>query len=159
MNSSGKKILSLTVALSLFLPISGSTKRNKNDRVYHDFTIVKGSIKYSKGTIYIGSRFYLSRLKDVEEDDILVIDSRKSVDPDVRIKDSYKVTNPETREEIIDALLEYEDKFPTNWERSRITLIREWYAHNVMYRLGQEHGSTKDVDFNNDDEITYTLRK
>lgn len=159
MNSTGKKVLSLSVALAMFLPISGSTNKKTSDRVYKNFKIVKGSIEYSKGTIYIGSRYYLKHLKDVKDEDILVIDARKDADPDLRVIDSYKVTNIDTREEIIDALLEYEDKYPTDWDRTRPSLIREWTVHNIYYRLGLKLESTTDVDFNNDDEKTYRLRK
>ena len=61
------------------------------------------------------------------------------------------------REEIIENLLYYEELYPTEWDRSKNSLVREWEAHNAMYWIGYKHGSTTDVDFNNGDEKTYRI--
>ena len=158
MNSTGKKILSISVGTILLLPLSGSKPRKMSERVYYNFVINKGSIKYSGGTIYIGPKWKLDKI-DKEEGDILVIDFRRDNDPDLRVIDSYKIYNADTREEIIDALLAYEEKYPTKWERTRASLIREWFAHNVMHFFNYKLDSTTDVDFNNADEYQYRLRK
>ncbi len=62
-------------------------------------------------------------------------------------------------EEIVESLLLQEEEYPSQWERTKNSMIREWLAHNAMHLFGYEIDRTKSVDFNNDDEKTYRIRK
>ena len=124
-----------------------------------DIKIEKNKIEYNSGTIYIGDKDYLDTIKSLGPNDVLVLDTRFSKDPNLKIIDSYKITNPVIREEIIDSLLMLESMEDTPWERSKVSLLREWYAHNLLYDVSVEKHRTADVDLNNNDEKTYRIRK
>ena len=101
----------------------------------------------------------LDTIKNLGPNDVLVLDKRFSKDPNLKIIDSYKITNPVIREEIIDSLLMLESMEDTPWERSKVSLLREWYVHNILYDFSVETHRTTDVDLNNNDEKTYRIRK
>ena len=143
--------------LILLFSLSSSNLRKK--RLLNDIKITKHKIEYDSGTIYIGSERYLSTLKKTNPYDILVIDNRNDVDPNLRILDLYRIKDPDRREDIIEALLSYEKKYNSDWERSKTTLEREWFIHNLMYELGYKTHRTHDVDLNNGDEKTYSIRR
>lgn len=61
----------------------------------------------------------------------------------LHIKDSYKIKDPKEKEEVILHLLELEP----DYERRNVpSLIREWKAHNILYKWGMFKDSTRDVD-------------
>ncbi len=124
-----------------------------------DIKIENNKIEYNSGTIYIGDKDYLDTIKSLGPNDVLVLDKRFDKDPNLKIIDSYKITNPVIREEIIDSLLMLESMEDTPWERSKVSLLREWYAHNILYDFSVETHRTTDVDLNNNDEKTYRIRK
>lgn len=143
--------------LVLLFSLSSSTLKKKKPQDL--LKITKNKIEYNSGTIYIGDERYLKKIKELNPYDVLVIDDREAEDPNLRILDSCKIKDPEIREEIIDALLAYERKYESDWDRSRATLIREWYIHNLMYEFGYKTHRTSDVDLNNADEKTYSIRR
>ena len=151
-----RRILAVGAAVSILFCIQGSNKRN-TDIHRHGFVIKRGSVEYSGGTIIIGSQYKIDHIKETKEGDILVIDDRHSKDPDFKIVNSSKIKNFDIREEVIDALLCYEEKFPTKWERTKDSMMNEWIAHNVMSIFNYRPDRTNDVDFNNADEKTYKL--
>ena len=155
MNKRGRRALalSLTIFLIGYLHVYRVAKRKPTR-----FVINKGNITYSLGTIYIGNKKYIESLSDVGTHDVLVIDERRSEDPNLKIIDSYKVVRPSVRNEIIDALLYYEEKYPSKWDRSKPSLVNEWDAHNIMHFFGVRTDRTTDCDFNNADEKAYTLK-
>lgn len=150
-----KNLVIFSSLVTLLFVITGSSIKRKKK----DIKIDNNKIEYNSGTIYIGDEEYLNTIKDLGINDVLVLDKRFDKDPNIKIIDSYKITNPEIREEIIDSLLLYEKMDDTPWERSRVSLIREWYAHNLLYDVSVEKHRTKDVDLNNNDEKTYRIRK
>ncbi len=111
--------------------------------------------RYSKGKIYIGSKKYLSNLKNVNEDDILVEDLRDTENPDFKIHNSYLITDRNIRNEILVVLCEYEKCYPSNWDRTIESMRLEWLAHNLSYIFNYEQHRTMDVDLDNNDEIYY----
>lgn len=111
---------------------------------------------YSNGSVYIGNEKYLESLKELDEDnDVLVLDGRDSDDPYMRILNSYVVDDEKQMKEIIALLCEYEKMYPSSWERMEDTLYREWVVHNICYFIHYETNRTTDVDFNNADESLY----
>jgi hypothetical protein len=151
-----KRIRNLVIfssVITLLFVTGYSLKRKKKD-----IKIEKNKIEYNSGTIYIGDDDYLDTIKTLGPNDVLVLDKRYDKDPNLKIYGSYKITNPEIREEIIDALLKLESMEDTPWERSKVSLLREWYAHNLLYDVSVETHRTADVDLNNNDEKTYRIR-
>ena len=111
---------------------------------------------YSDGLIYIGDKYYLDHLDSLSEGDILVEDLRnKKSDPDLKVIDSYKVTDKDKRNEILEVLCEYEECYPSDWDRSIESMRLEWFAHNLSYDFDFARDRSTDVDLDNDDEEKY----
>ena len=153
------KRLTIFSSMITLLFVLNSSTLDKKSHFRLSTKVYKDKIEYSKGTIYIGNKEYLDSINDLKQYDVLVLDNRDLKDPDMRIYDSYKITNASIREEIIEGLLLYEEVYPSNWERTKDSSMREWTAHNLMYQLGYKVHRTMDVDLNNADELTYSLRK
>ena len=143
----------------LFLLNSSSVMKKNKDYFRNRIKVSKNKIEYSLGTIYIGSEKYLEKIDNLNEFDILALDERNAKDPNIKVYNSFMITNADTREEIIESLLYYEEMYPSEWNRTKNSLLREWYAHNIMHDLGYKLNRTTDVDLNNADEMTYRIRK
>ena len=124
------------------------------EEVGHEFA------KYSEGKVFIGTKRELIGLIDeIGENDIVVIDQRRNnSDPNMRIVDSYKVKDKEIRNEILEIICKYEEKYPTVWDRTIETMRLEWYMHNVSFLLNHQIDRTGDVDLDNDDEEYYNIK-
>jgi hypothetical protein len=162
----GKDIVKrLTIAVTsipLLLTLNSSNINKKDKDYFRNRTkITEHVIDYGSGTIYIGNSKYVESIegKELGRYDIIALDERDAEDPNIRVYNSYRIFNGDIREEIIEALLMYEEEYPTKWDRTKNSLLREWTAHNYGYRLGYQHDSTTDVDFNNDDEMNYRFSK
>ena len=57
-------------------------------------------------------------------------------------------------ENISHKLIIYDTENPSNWNRSYVSILREWKAHNAMYNLGVARNRTKDVDLDSKAENT-----
>ena len=110
--------------------------------------------KYSDGIIYIGKKECLDTIK-AESKDLLVLDARSDKNPDMKIYDSYRISKEDKQREVVKQLLKHEEKKPSKWDRTENSLINEWYAHNLLYSVGYKKERTKDVDFDNSDEVVY----
>ena len=144
MNNKIKKTICIITSLfvSSFIPANKTLVKNK-------------TASYSKGNVYIDS----SLPSDITDNpfDVFVIDKRNNSNPNMKICDSYRICSVEDREAIIDILLKYEEDNKSEWNRTKESLLMEWYVHNLLYELGIERGRTRDVDFDNDDENKYSL--
>lgn len=87
-----------------------------------------------------------------ENEAINVIDFRNDGDPDMKILDSYSINSLREMRSILLVLKQYNNDFPSNWNRSISSMEYEWILHNICYKLGYKSFSTKDVDLNNKDE-------
>ena len=143
----------------LFILRSSSSIKKSREYILSNSNVSKGKIEFNSGIIYIGNKRYLKTINNLKANDVLVLDDRNADDPNLRIYDSYKYLSASLREEIIENLLYYEELYPTEWYRTKNNLIREWEIHNAMYWVGYKHESTKDVDFNNEDEKKYSIRE
>lgn len=83
---------------------------------------------------------------------IKVIDSRYDCDPNMKIIDSYLINDLREMRNILTVLKRYESDFPSNWNRTILSMEYEWILHNICYKFGYDKFSTKDVDLNNNDE-------
>ena len=111
---------------------------------------------YSKGNIYIGPLWYLKSLDNINEDDILVQDQRFNIsNPNLKIFSSYRITDKELRNEILEVLCRYEECYPSPWDRSIESMRVEWALHNFSYYFNNRRDRTTDVDLNNEDEEKY----
>ena len=147
-----KRVLSFGTAILMLFFLQQSKKRD------NDYHFENGYIKYTDGTIYIGDEDYLDSITELGPYDFKVLDDRSSKDPDLKVYDSYKIINPVSIAEVVDALLSYEDQYPSDWNRSKHSLINEWISHNIMYYFGYKTHRTTDVDLNNDDEEVYKIK-
>ena len=73
----------------------------------------------------------------------------------MKIKDSYKIMTNSEMLEVLRLLEEYEEKNPSNWNRTIQSMRNEWIYHNMSFYLSYETISSKDVDLNNADEYRY----
>lgn len=154
-----KKYKNLIIASSIVLLSLPLTFKNRsyNPKI----TIIEESDEqsfgtYSNGTVYIGTEEEINSIKDkVNPEDILIYDERDKKDPNFKILDSYRITSPEERNEILLLLEEYEKLYPSKWNRTLESLRNEWEIHNILYNFNFQLNHTTDVDLNNLDEIVY----
>ena len=73
--------------------------------------------------------------------------------PTIKVFDSYRA-DESTMENISHKLIIYDTENPSNWNRSYVSILREWKAHNAMYNLGVARNRTKDVDLDSKAENT-----
>ena len=113
--------------------------------------------RYQGGNIYIGNYSYLMEcFPFYKEGDIFVLDQRGKMDnPTMKVYSSYKIKNKDDRSDIIDSILQYEEMYPSMWNRSRNSMKLEWYMHNLSYMFHHRRNRTTDVDFDNKDEEDY----
>ena len=154
-----KRITLCSSMIPLLFVLKSSNLNRKNKYYRNSINISNRRIEYSKGVIYIGDIDYLNSIDELNYGDILAYDGRDNNDPNIRIYDSFKIRDYDTREEIIEALLYYEEMYPTDWNRTKNSLCREWTAHNVAYIFGINQHRTTDVDLNNGDELVYRIKK
>ena len=113
---------------------------------------------YSDGLIYIGDKYYINSLDNVNDGDILVIDERNNIDPNMVICSSCDIRNKDTRNDILEVLCEYEEMYPSNWDRSIESMRFEWFCHNVAYYFNYKVDDSSEVDLNNKDEEKYNSK-
>ncbi len=104
--------------------------------------------------MYIGNTKCLNSI-DYKEENILILDARDLKNPCMKIFDSYKIEDEKIQKEVIDKLLYHEEVHPSKWERTKKSMINEWYAHNTLYNLNIKRTRTRDVDLDNSDEEVY----
>lgn len=120
---------------------------------------IKPFAKYEHGYIYIGNIEYINKVKNnCTKDDILILDERDTDDPNILIYDSYKISNIEIRNTILEVIREYERMYPTIWDRSIESMRNEWEVHNILHDLNYKLDHTSDVDLNNADESKYSSK-
>ena len=116
-------------------------------------------IYFKGGKVYICDEETIDSIRDDSTRDIYVVDGRNAKDPNMRICNSYEVLNPFDMRRLLNILLEYEKEYPSEWNRTLISMIREWLAHNACYYSDVETHRTAEVDLNNADENQYLVLK
>ena len=111
--------------------------------------------EYSDGYIYIGDENYINSLENTNSCDILVIDERDKLDPNMVICDSCVIKDKDTRNDILEVLCCYEEMYPSNWDRSVESMRFEWFCHNAAYYVNYKVDDSSEVDLNNNDEDKY----
>lgn len=109
---------------------------------------------YTNGFMYIGDKECINTIEK-EDSKLLIQDARDTSNPDIKIYDSYKISDEKIQKEVIDKLLYYEEVHPTKWERTKKSMVNEWYAHNLLYNMNLKRDRTRDVDLDNSDEEVF----
>ena len=110
---------------------------------------------YRKGRIYIGSREFIEKIFDESTNDVYIVDLRDGSNPALTIVNSYELRNKDEMKDILTVMQEYERRYPSNWDRTRDSMMNEWSIHNILYDLSFERSHTKEVDLDNGDEEIY----
>ncbi len=148
-----KKII---ILLGLYLAILLSPKIKSDDKKNEIISDSKYSyINYNDKKVIIVSSEYFNYIYDKESNNIYIIDFRDRENSNFEIVESYKIRDKSEMEDIINMLVSYNQKEPSNWNRSFDSMINEWQVHNICYYLGYDIDSTEHVDLDNDDENKY----
>lgn len=141
------------VIVSTFHPDHKYTPKYEivNDEESDAFATIDDQTLY----IYSSKKELESHRDEVKENDILVVDERFTVDPNMIIYDSYLICDKDTRNDILSCLLEYESMYPSPWDRTIESMRNEWLIHNLSYYLHYRRGNAAHVDLNNVDESKY----
>ena len=119
---------------------------------------------YYQGTIDSGTGIYiadhlnytipLNGLRVLDLRDINIDPETGEHDPDIRIIDSYNISDEVEQKQILDIVDVYVSNHTSEhaWIRTRESLLVEWKVHNDVYWLGFARTKTVHVDFNNLDE-------
>ena len=110
----------------------------------------------SCGDVYIINNE--SQINEELKNAIFIIDEREDEDPNMRIHNSYMIKHEKVMSEIIHIIQQYELMYPTSWERTNMSLLNEWEAHNICSNIYYKRARTNHVDFNNKDEDNYSLQ-
>lgn len=148
-----KKLLVLAVSAGFLTYVASDYHYSPRYEIYDEYSLAFGC--YSKGKIYIGDSLFLSSLTDIEENDILVLDQRNRMDPNMKILNSYNITSKEERNEILEVLCRFEECYPSRWSRSIESMRLEWFTHNFSHNFNYMLDHADDVDLNNSDEDYY----
>lgn len=87
----------------------------------------------------------------MDRGEIAVYDDRFTPDPSFRVLRSCDIRRRSLRREVLSALIAYDAVYPSDppWKRTLPSLEREWFAHNLAYRLGFLKSRARDVDLDN----------
>jgi hypothetical protein len=131
-------------------------KNNNDDEVvYNDnyYLFCSDPFAYYKDKeIYIGYRYNVN-----DKDNIYIVDGRYLRDSNMKVVNSYRINDTKDMENIIKVICEYEDMYPTRWDRTPESMKYEWIIHNFCYLFDIEPHRSGDVDFNNADENKYLI--
>lgn len=116
--------------------------------------------RYSNGYIYIGDKDYIeSIINKVDKNDVLIIlgteEDENGMDPNASILSSYRITDENDRNDILNVLKLYDDINNTEWDRTMESMRVEWNIHNFLYDMDYERERTMNVDLDNSDENKY----
>ena len=154
-NKNKKKIFVLLYAyfvILLFPKINNSHKKTEYNNEYNNESYCYAT--YNGKNIYIANELIIDSL-DKNNNDIYIIDSRNDSDPNIAINNSYRINNIYDIKRIIKILEQYENDYPSDWNRTYNSMVNEWIIHNIGYQLGINRDSSRTVDLNNKDEDDY----
>lgn len=160
MNKKKKKVLALAAILAMLIYHSVDYQYKPDYEIYE--TTDSGFGRYSKGNVYIGDAQYLRSLTGISDRDVLVLDQRDGINPNMKVINSASIMNKEEINEILEILCRYEECYPSDWDRSIESMRLEWFMHNASYKFMHEIHRTIDVDLDNNEEDEYNnciLRK
>ena len=90
---------------------------------------------------------------------VVVLDDRTSINANMQIRDSYKITDSNTQRKVLEIVMEYNEIYPSefSWNRTMESLIIEWDVHNIasMIPVSSLQSRTMHADFDNDAETLF----
>ncbi len=131
---------------------------------YHPSYKIVGNINttkpyatYSSGDVYIIKLDNKDIIDNIvlNKNDIVILDDRDSVNPNMQVLSSSSIYDKEKRNEIIEIMQDYNNKYPNNWNRTNTSLRLEWFVHNLLFDFNYKLDHTTDVDLDNNDEDYY----
>ncbi len=111
------------------------------------------------GNVYIVKKSLDREPLSITDNDYVVLDSRTNSDPEFVVIDSYRADNSALIRRICKILLDHEELYPTDWERTLDSMVGEWQIHNAAYAMNYRVDKAKNVNLNNDDEDTDWLSR
>ena len=148
-------LLLATYLIILFTP---KFKKEQNKVAYNNNYQIAEDNKfatYNNYNIYICNDEYINKINDDNSNNIYIVDHRYEENPNIRIYNSYRIKCTKEILEILKILLEYENRYPTDWYRTIESMKNEWITHDICYSLGIEIVRTGEVDLDNNDEENY----
>ena len=152
MKGKWKRVLAFLEALIIVFMTRSCEAKTSPERDPAMIEVAYGS--YDDGLIFIGDEFFLEQIHP-EEGDILVLDQRDARDPNMKIISSHLVRSARDRDAILQVLCQYEEEDPSRWERTFVSMKKEWRFHNWCHAFMVEPDRSADVDLNNADEEIY----
>ena len=141
----------------LFNSYCSFKNKSEHEIIFNDKYYCYSSIPfatYNDKNVYIG---FLYNYKD--SDNIYILDGRFLKDPNMKIINSYLITDVNDINNIIKIIEEYETRFPSRWDRTSKSMKNEWLVHNFCYYFNIETPRSGDVDLNNADENKFLILK
>ena len=108
-----------------------------------------------RGDVYIVTEDKVEEVEKIKDDkDVVIVDYRNDPDPNMQVKESFKIKKKKYRTEIAQIMLDYNAENPVDpaWNRTVDSIVKEWKFHNVAHFWGYQRERTADTDFNNADE-------
>ena len=152
-----KKILAFSLAFVLATSVTSDSYSNFRDRIFVIEEIDDPHYIGScfSGNVYFGSKEEMKTLYENGVKGIFVIDERDKEDPNIKIIDSFSITNKRDMRDILLLIKKYDDEHPSKWSRTINSMINEWRMHNICYEKDYYICNSKDVDLNNSDEDVF----
>ena len=159
-NNDIKKAIALVFTYFTVLLIPKVKVISKESSIKYNDDFNENSIcfaEYDNKKIYIGNEELIASLiEDYDNDNnIYIIDTRSSRDPNMSIRNSYKIDNKEDVKIVLRIIQEYNNRYPSNWNRTYYSTYLEVLAHYYGYVVGIKKESATHVDLNNADENKY----
>lgn len=156
--SNRNKKIFIILSTYIILLTSLKTRANENEIKFNEDYKSEKTVPfatYNNWEIYIGNKRYIERIRDDNTSNIYIIDDRSNKDPNMIICNSFKIKTEKEMIDILKIILEYENIYPSNWDRTLKTMKREWIIHNLCHLLNIQIESAENVDLNNLDEEKY----
>ena len=150
-------LLLATYLIILFTP-KRSKNKEKNITYNKDFTYeeVIPYATYDDKQIYIIDPDQKSIPSSIKDDDIIIIDKRNLDNSTMTVYDSQTIKNRQEIETILNILINYENEYPSEWNRTLSSMEKEWIIHNICYFLNYQKARTRHVDLDNNDEENFS---
>lgn len=157
MKKGKRNIIALTLAFIIVTTFVSSRLENLEDNIVIDYTIsdplYRGTCR--SGDVYIGTESQIKNLINNGVEGVFVVDQRNDDEPNVKIINSYKITNKKKMREVLMLIKRYDEENPSKWSRTINSMVNEWWAHNICYDSNYYACHSKDVDLNNGDEEVF----
>lgn len=158
--SKNKKAFLILSTCILFLTSPKVKARENIDIIYNDYYEINSLVPFAS---YKNTNIYITKNKGIHKNNnnninnVYIVDQRYLKDPNMIISSSSKIRDKNEMNIILDIILEYERRYPSNWNRSKESMYNEWLFHNICYDLYIQRFRTIEVDLNNEDEKVYNL--